>query len=143
MAVLASEATGGSTWAVRVASVLALAAAGCGGGHGVGLVCQTSVAGYCVEVGNCPRTWTEAQDTLLVCQQGFNKSVPICGEYRELIAMGIDSGMRYYYDLRTGALVAVVSYGYPGGESCVAGPGAFLVPSCDGSPASLLNCPTN
>ena len=143
MAFPASEAKGGATWAVRVASVLALAAAGCDGGQGSGVLCENSVAGYCAQAGDCPRTWTEAQDAPLVCSQGAVWSVPSCGGYHELIIHGIDTGTRYYYDRRTGALVAVVNYGVPFGQMCAAGPGAFLAPSCDESLGGPLTCRAN
>jgi hypothetical protein len=136
------ERKGGARWAVGIASALALATAGCGGGQGLGLPCQDSVDGYCLGAGNCPRTWTEAQDVLLVCQYGIDRSIPVCGGYRVVVAQGVDTGLRYYYDPRTGALAAIVSYGFPG-EMCLGGPGTFLVPSCDGAPSAVLDCPTS
>jgi hypothetical protein len=61
----------------------------------------------------------------------------------KFVVNNVDVGTRYFYDARTGALVAIVGYAVPGGESCLAGPGTFIPPSCEGAGGAHTQCPAN
>jgi hypothetical protein len=55
-----------------------------------------------------------------------------CGAFRVLYLTNVDAGQDFYYDIASGALVAVVGVAasFGGSTTCNGGPATFTPPSC-------------
>lgn len=115
----------------------AVASCGKSGSAPVVLSCNnTSVEELCggAAPNSCDLTWSAVQSDTTLCpavSNGLRVYEYDCGGYHVLFEAGTDSGGLFYYDLTSGALVAVV-YDDNGMITCAAGPAAgFTQPVCN------------
>ena len=88
------------------------------------------------------RTWTEAQTNTAFCANTAPPS-PLsvdCGSYHAVTVTSVDTSRTYYYDLASGALVAIILASAPQSSvTCLGGPAAgFTPPVCSGSGSATL-----
>jgi hypothetical protein len=96
---------------------------------------------FCSQPGTsfaCVRNFSDVAGQLCVPDGGVNPAAPHivmvadCGAYRELVLGGVDTSTDSYYDVATGALVAVISVSanFGGHQMCGGGPASFVPPQC-------------
>jgi len=122
---------GGCSW--MIGSLMALAAAGGCEKSATVLPCSQSVTQYCATIGGCPLTWQEAQRDTAFCA-ALRPYHAECGEFHAVSVGSLDTAATYYYDVSSGALVAIVVVTPPTPHAtCPAGPtGGFTLPTCTG-----------
>jgi hypothetical protein len=108
--------------ASTLAGLVGVAAAGCSSSS-PGLSCGQSIDAFCAQGSGC----LSFQDAVARCTVGETVSTAPCSGYDFVAASTPDATQVNYYDATTGKLVAVVF----NGESCIAGPATFTVPSCN------------
>ncbi|HEY2747315.1 MAG TPA: hypothetical protein VGL86_21985 [Polyangia bacterium] len=93
---------------------------------------------YCTSTSNCPATASAAEggycapDGGVSTQPGISVRSADCPSYERVsIAFAMtNNSYDYYFDASSGALVAVVTTGYQGIPTCLAGPSNFTLPTC-------------
>jgi hypothetical protein len=140
---------------VEVALLGAIASCGKNGSVPVVLPCNnTSVEELCGDAApnSCDLTWSAVQTDTTLCpavSNGLRVYEYDCDGFHVLLEAGIDGGGFSYYDVTSGALVAVV-YDDNGMITCAAGPAAGFarpvcnnIPSAAGPPPPLPQCMTD
>ena len=128
-------------WAILLATVC-LTGASCDESR-TPLACPDTIDTACADPANrCVLTWTDAQTNTAFCSNTAPPS-PLfvdCGPYHAVTVTLADASRTYYYDLASGALVAIVLASAPQSSvTCVGGPAAgFTPPICSGNGSQTL-----
>jgi hypothetical protein len=107
------------------------------------LACAETIDTACADPANgCVLTWTAAQTATSFCANTAPPS-PLfvdCGAYHAVTVTSVDTSRTYYYDLTSGALVAIIVASAPQSSvTCLGGPAAgFTPPTCSGSGSQTL-----
>jgi hypothetical protein len=107
------------------------------------LACAQSIDAACADPANaCVLNWTSAQADTSFCANTAPPS-PLfvdCGPYHAVTVTLVDASRTYYYDLGSGALVAIVIASAPDSSvTCLGGPSAgFTPPICSGNGSATL-----
>jgi hypothetical protein len=96
----------------------------------VGCTPYQPVLGNTVDFSNCPPTWNDAIAFCIMYAADFGFAQTDCGTYRRWHVENVDVGCSYYYDERTGDLVAVFCTDFMGNTTCLGGPPGFTEPTC-------------
>jgi hypothetical protein len=113
---------------------LGLLAAGLAVGCGKSSPCTTTASPQQI-CSSCPSSWTAVEQDHDYCTPNGASVIVAgtCGRYHALVFGGVDASVTYFYDARTGALVAASSWNN-GTQSCMATPASeFVMPDCDTS----------
>jgi hypothetical protein len=109
--------------ACAAASLLGAELGGCSSSSSSSpLSCSQTVDAFCAQPPGC----LSFQDAVTHCTAAQKVTSSPCSGYLVIQTLTPDSNQLSYYDATTGKLVAVVF----NGESCVAGPSSFTIPSC-------------
>jgi hypothetical protein len=128
--------------ALVISFAIASLSAGCDKTR-MSLKCADSLATFCAMPSTpCAMTWDQAQSDQWFCQFTVAGS-PLradCGPYHAITLTFIDSSTTYYYDAKSGALVAIINAdANTATVTCNAGPTTgFTPPICSGSGSETL-----
>ncbi len=118
-----------------LASAVALA---CGGCSSSPIRCVKSVSAYCADANNPCQGRTNLAEAVALCDAAPSPATTwyldekSCPGQVILTQIFVDAGVTYFYESRTGALIAVLGYHGDDYAECWAGPSTFA-PHCSSS----------
>ncbi len=98
-----------------------------------GLTCSTTISEYCGS-NSCDQSLAAAKQDHGLCPASLNT----CGSFEVITKTALDTATIYYY--QGDQLVAIDHFLLPGHHTCVAGPSAFVEPTCGSTGQTLPAC---